>query len=399
MTANATDAPLAVVAGHICLDIIPDLGHVRLAGPEQFFQPGKLLNTGAAYLGTGGPVSNTGLALIRLGIRTALMGKLGDDPFGLTVRQLLRDRWGVGEGFIVQDGAVTSYSVVLIPGSFDRMFLHCPGANDTFCAADVNYDLVGRAKLFHFGYPPLMQRMYENDGEELVEIYRRVKALGVTTSLDMSLPDPDSPSGRVNWRAILERLLPFVDICMPSAEETLFMLDRDEFLRRRSAGGDLIESFTGEQLHEFGEALLSMGTAMAGIKCGHRGFYLRTASAERLGRCGAAALPANAWAGREMWHPTFRAERLVSTTGSGDATIAGFLSAILRGYGPPRAMQCAVATGACNVSAPDALGGLRDWDEMLGLVDAGWPTNALTLSGPGWRTAEDSPLWLGPAEK
>jgi len=53
-----------VVAGHICLDIIPPL--VGEGDFEATFRPGRLLETGPALMSTGGPVSNTGLALYNL---------------------------------------------------------------------------------------------------------------------------------------------------------------------------------------------------------------------------------------------------------------------------------------------------------------------------------------------
>jgi len=64
------------------------------------------------------------------------------------------------------------------------MILHHPGCNDTFVAADVDYDIVASSQLFHFGYPPLMKSIIERGAIELVEIFRRAKSLGVTTSLD-----------------------------------------------------------------------------------------------------------------------------------------------------------------------------------------------------------------------
>ena len=57
-----------VVAGHICLDIIPDLGTFTAQGFAQAFHPGRLIEVGNETICTGGPVSNTGLALLKLGI-------------------------------------------------------------------------------------------------------------------------------------------------------------------------------------------------------------------------------------------------------------------------------------------------------------------------------------------
>ena len=53
----------AVVAGHICLDIIPEIQALPAGGFNETFLPGHLLEVGPATLSTGGVVFNTGLAL------------------------------------------------------------------------------------------------------------------------------------------------------------------------------------------------------------------------------------------------------------------------------------------------------------------------------------------------
>lgn len=385
----------AVVAGHLCLDIIPDLSRSRVQN-GQFFAPGKLVEVGPATLSTGGPVSNTGLALIRLGVPTALMGKVGEDHFGLLVRNLLA-RHGTGEGPVVVPGDNTSYTIVVNPPGYDRMFLHNPAANNTFCAADIRYEVVARASLFHLGYPPLMERLFADDGRELAEIYRRVKQLGVTTSLDMSLPDPNSPSGRADWRAVLANALPYVDIFLPSAEEILYMLDRPCFERYLADGAaDMLHKFTGEDMTRLSDVLLGMGGKIVGIKCGERGFYLRTAATIALRDLGRAQ-PQDlaAWAGRELWEPSFHVADYVGATGAGDSAIAGFLAAYLRGHSPEECLRYACAVGGFNVTAPDALSGLRTWEETVAAVTAGWTKNPLHVASRGWRCAPDS-LWHGP---
>jgi sugar/nucleoside kinase (ribokinase family) len=233
------------------------------------------------------------------------------------------------------------------------MFLHCPGCNDTFGAEDVDYAMLAGARLFHFGYPPLMKRMIEADGAQLVEMLRRAKATGVTTSLDMCMPDPNSLSGRVNWPRILAAALPYVDIFLPSLDETLFMLYPD----RRPEIAGVNPPKNPALLTEIGSKLLEMGPSVVGLKMGSLGFYLRTGTAEQW-RGRGRACPANLqeWAGREIWSPCFRAA-VVGTTGSGDATIAGFLAGLLQDQSPAECATLACAVGACNVEAADALGG------------------------------------------
>jgi sugar/nucleoside kinase (ribokinase family) len=393
----ASDEILAVVAGHLCLDIIPDLSQVSVQA-AQFFAPGTLVEVGPAALSTGGSVSNTGLALIRLGIPTALMGKIGDDPFGMLVRLLL-ERWGAVEGLVVVPGEATSYTVVFSLQGLDRMFLHNPAANDTFGARDVRYDVVAQARLFHLGYPTLLRRFCVDGGRELAEVFRQAKELGVTTSLDVSLPDPGSPGGRADWRAILNRVMPYVDIFMPSAEEALYMLDRQRYASfREISPQDILPLFTGEDLGRLSDVLLGMGGKIIGIKCGQRGFYLRTGKVSRLREIGKARpgdLPG--WASREVWEPTFHVADYAGATGAGDSAIAGFLAAYLRGHAFEQCVRYACAVGAFNVTAPDALSGLRSWDETVAAVDAGWEKNPLEVAGDGWTRRQDG-LWLGPRD-
>jgi sugar/nucleoside kinase (ribokinase family) len=182
----------AMVAGHICLDIAPRLPASLKGGMGNIFVPGKLTNVDEAVLSTGGAVSNTGLAMAKLGTEVLLDGKVGNDAFGSIIKQLV----GVerSKSFKTVEHQSTSYSIVLALPGIDRIFLHHPGTNDTFGADDIDYNAVKNCALFHFGYPPLMKRMYANGGHELIEMFKAVKSLGVTTSLDMSLPDPDSDS-------------------------------------------------------------------------------------------------------------------------------------------------------------------------------------------------------------
>jgi len=62
-----------VVAGHICLDIIPDwrIGSIKT------IIPGHILEMSGLKLSAGGAVANTGITLKKLGISTTLLGKIG----------------------------------------------------------------------------------------------------------------------------------------------------------------------------------------------------------------------------------------------------------------------------------------------------------------------------------
>lgn len=376
----------AVVAGHICLDIIPAIDHgFRL-------EPGRLYEVGAPTIATGGAVSNTGVALHLLGIPAMLMGKVGEDSFGQSILSVLgRYDASLAEGMVVVPGVVSSYTVVVnIPGT-DRIFLHCPGANNTFASADVDPARLAGSALFHFGYPAFMAATYADGGRELIRMYRQVKAAGLTTSMDLGMPDPGGPGGRADWAAILREVLPSVDVFLPSADELLYALDRERF-----GEGDNLDA---AELSRLGQALLDMGTAIAGIKLGARGVYLRTGSAARLAAMGPGA-PADpsAWADRELWFPIFKEDRFVGATGAGDTTIAGFLAALLRGLDVVSAGRFANAVGACCVEAADALSGLRSWEGTMARLEAGWAAVPMSVGAAGWRPGPQG-LWYGPADR
>ena len=301
------NAITAAVAGHLCLDIFPDFAS---STPEQFqrsFVPGHLLPAGPLSFSTGGAVSNTGRALHILGIPVRLMGKVGDDFSGQIIRQLVAAQHpDLAAGLIVDPAANTSYTIVISPPGIDRILFHCPGANDTFGAADIRYDALADTALFHFGYPPLMRRMYAPDGSQLAEIFRRVRSLGVTTSLDTAFPDPASPAGQADWRAILGLTLPYVDIFAPSIEEILLMLRRSEYeaLLQNAAGGDILPLITPALLSDLGRELLAMGAKIVGLKLGYRGLYLRTAHAAALADMGRAGFThPDAWANQDSGRP------------------------------------------------------------------------------------------------
>lgn len=346
----------AVVAGHICLDMTPLFPADSRGRPEELLQPGKLLRMDGVDVHTGGSVANTGLAMAFFGAQVRLMGKIGEDAFGKMVLDILQHHGCTGEGMIVVPDAVTSYSVVLaLPGQ-DRMFLHAPGANDTFACSDVNFDVVKDAALFHFGYPPLMRRMYENDGEELVALLRRVKELGVATSLDMAAVDPASEAGKVNWRAILQKLMPYVDFFLPSAEELCFMLDRPRWESWMARGAsDVTDTLDmAQDVKPLAQEVLDMGCGVAVIKCGAKGLYYQTSAQVSALCCGD-------WAQREGFQMAFAPERICSATGAGDTCIAAFLTAMLDGRGLEDCLALAAAAGSACVEAYDALSGLRSF--------------------------------------
>lgn len=364
-----------IVCGHLCLDLIPGMKH--LPG-WALTAAGRLFESGPIGISTGGAVSNTGLALHRLGVDVRLMSIVGDDLLGQVIIHYLQARDPLLTEYIQpMPGQPSSATIVLQPENADRTFLHCAGTNAVFSAANVHFELAGRARIFHLGYPPLLPRLIEQDGEALQAIFANVRAAGAVTSLDMVMPDPQALSGQVNWPLILDRTLPYVDIFIPSIDEILFMLRRADW---EAWKGDTLAHLNRSYLAELADELLGRGVAISGFKLGEMGMYVKTANGERLDRIKRVQLDSDAWGNIEQWQPAYQV-RVAGTTGAGDSAYAGFLAALLRGCGPEAAVSWACAVGACNVEAVDSTSGIRTWDETAQRLAGGWPYRPERLSG------------------
>lgn len=357
-----------VAAGHICLDIIPPF---KTSGTHDFnklFQPGKLVHVDKVVISTGGSVSNTGIALSKMGCRVAFMTKVGDDAFG----QIIIDKmtaWGNIAGIARDPEHGSSYSIVLAPPGIDRMFLHHPGCNDHFTGAMLHWEMIRASRLFHLGYPSLMRSLFTDDGAELAHILNRVKQLSVATSLDMALPDPNSEAGHMNWQGWLHNVMPHVDFFMPSIEEMLLLWDREQWDELRRHGNGIVDSAPIALYREIADSLLELGCGAVILKAGARGIYAKTANQVRLRRI--PILPAHAhqnWAGRELWSAAFVNENIQSAAGSGDCAAAGFLTALLHEKSLEETLQFANCLGWQNLRALDTVSGVGTFAETQTLL-------------------------------
>lgn len=371
-----------VVAGHVCLDITPVFPDVKIDKVNELLIPGRLIQMGKADIHIGGSVANTGLGLKVLGADVSLMGKVGDDDFGTVVLSQI-EHYASKEGMIVSKGENTSYSIVIAPQGIDRIFLHHSGANNTFCSEDLNYDIIKEAKMFHFGYPPLMRTLYQNDGEELVKIFKKVKEFGVATSLDMAAVDANSESGQVDWANIIQRVLPYVDFFVPSVEELAFMIDRPRYQEwvQRADGRDLTAFLSIEEdVAPLANKLLEWGAKVVIIKCGAPGIFFATAEEKVLTQISSKLeMDYVNWGNRKHFELSYKPDRMLSGTGAGDTSIAAFLYAVFLGYPWEECLQYATATGASCVTEYDAISGLKSFAEIKEKIQNGWEKQNLFL--------------------
>ena len=167
----------------------------------------------------------------------------------------------------------------------------------------------------------------------------------------------------------------------------------DAFVREHQGEKDPLDTLDTDILPMLGQRLMDLGCKIAVIKCGVRGYYIRTAeNLEGFGR----VKPANIrdWCGREIMCESYHIENIVSATGSGDSSIAGFLSAFMNGESITECMDIACTTGAENLTAQDALSGIRGMEETLAFRKT-LHKNVFPYEGSYWRKDGESGFWYG----
>lgn len=387
-----------VVAGHICVDIIVELDS-NATSVDALFVPGKLLEVGPSVVSGGGAVFNTGVALHRLGAGVRLIGNAGKDLYGQSIVQLLQqENEHLPGNLVIKPEYSSSYTLVISSPQIDRVFLHHPGANDLFKSDDVADEVLSGAGIFHFGYPPLMKQMYNDDGENLAMLFRRVRDHGLIVSLDMAKPDPESAAGQVDWRKWMINVLPGVDLFMPSIDEILYMLNRPQYDRivRKAGVENLVSEIDGELLGELSGELLSMGAAIVVIKLGEEGLYMRTTDdTNRLMKIDSANHSFTGWGNLEILKPCFQT-LVAGTTGSGDCAIAGFLIAFSRQATPVDSITNAAAVGAISVEQVASISAVPGQESVSKRIEDNWQLKKTNINLPGWVWDEKYAVWRGP---
>jgi sugar/nucleoside kinase (ribokinase family) len=238
-----------------------------------------------------------------------------------------------------------------------------------------------------------------DQGRELEKLFHFVRKQGIITSLDLAKPDPQSEGGRVDWRRILERALPFVDIFQPSADELLYMLDRNMFDSLKQKHGESFVGFISTTLlDKLADTLLKMGSNIVAIKLGDQGLYLRTRkNIQHLSNRSYPSAHFKAWSDRQLLVPCFQTN-VVGTTGAGDCTVAGFVTGVISGLDRIDALKLAVGVGACSTEKLDATSGVPSLDIVINRISSGWKCRETQIENIGWKWLKDHSIWQGPQD-
>jgi sugar/nucleoside kinase (ribokinase family) len=281
-----------VVADHLCAPI------ARLP------RAGELVMTDKMVLTIGGCAANAAVDLVKMGVRSAVVGRVGDDVFGRIVMEMLKDN-GVDASLLgISAGRDTSQTLIVNVQNEDRRFIHTFGANSDFRAGDIPVPLPASCRVLYLGGYLLMPTLRQ---EELMPVFQSARAQGVTTVLDVAIPHaaPD-------YLQRLDRLLPLVDVFLPNHHEAEVITGEKDPCRQ------------AEIFHKLGA-----GTVV--ITLGGEGAVLLCDEC-RL-RAGVFRVP------------------FVDASGGGDAFDAGFMHGLLHSQSPRECLRIASALGASCVRA------------------------------------------------
>lgn len=282
---------------------------------------GRLALVEDMSLHIGGCASNTSIVLAKLGIETAVLGKVGSDGLGDFVTSELGRSSVHCQGLVHDPHHHTSASMVIVDHQGERSFLHYLGANAHYTAEDINWEIVKSTRILHIGGALVLPGI---DGEPMAEMMTEARRQGLIVTLDTVWDD----TGR--WMKTLAPCLPHADLFCPSLSEA-----------QKLAGC--------EKPADVARVLRGAGAKAVALKLGEEGCYLQTDKDEFL-------------------VPTFKVNA-VDGTGTGDAWVAGLLTGMLKGWDLHRAAQFANATGALCVTATGATAGIRSFEETIRFME------------------------------
>jgi ribokinase len=291
--ANSTGRPLIVVVGSINMDLVARM--VRLP------RPGETVTGESFQTISGGKGANQAVAAARLGARVAMIGRVGDDSFGVTLRQnLVADDIDTSRVFDTP-GCSSGVALIGVEASGANAITVVSAANGRLTVADV--ETCGAT----IAAANALIVQLETPLETVAAAIRIAKSHSVLTVLDPA-PAPDVP---------LPNDLMSVDIISPNQSEA------------RTLTGILVEDWQSAQAAA--RELQRRGAKDVVLKMGDLGAFVL--SREGVGEQVAA----------------FKAD-VVDTTAAGDAFTAAMAVARCRGQSLVQSARygCQAGTFACT---------------------------------------------------
>ena len=303
-----------VVVGEINVDIILK-GDVVPA----FDQVEQIVEGAEIAIGSSAVIFACGA--VRLGLKTAFIGKVGNDLFGNFMVESMENRGIDISGIIVDPQIKTGFSVILTNKN-DRAILTFPGSIPELKICDINYSLISQSRHLHLSSYYLLDKLRP----DIPALFNKVKDMDLTISLDTNY----DPTGK--WNGRLGDILQNVDVFLPNETEA------------KAISG---EGTVDKALYKLAE----IGPTVA-IKCG---------------KSGAIAIWKNMPQIKQKAPPV----NIEDTVGAGDSFDAGFIYGFLSGWLPEKTLQLAVSCGSLSTTKSGGTAGQTSLLEALEYMERG----------------------------
>jgi sugar/nucleoside kinase (ribokinase family) len=276
---------------------------------------GELLPVDDFLLQLGGCAANTGVDLVKLGVRTAVVGKVGDDIFAEFALRYLEDRGLDVSGVRVSSAASTSKTVILPVTGQDRRYIHTIGANADFGIDDVDLEQVDGARVLYVGGYLLLPGLEQ---AALAQLFQFARQRGIKTVLDVAGVRPEEGIEP------LRQVLPYTDVFLPNDDEGRLITGEVDPVRQARI---FVERGAGT-------AVVTLGGAGAVACTSEQGL-------------------------RVSAYPV----AVIDPSGGGDAFDAGWIVGLLEGWSLRRTIEFASAIGASACTRSGCTAGVFTRDE------------------------------------
>jgi 5-dehydro-2-deoxygluconokinase len=302
--------------------------------PEQLDTPLADVRTFAKSLG--GSATNVAVAAARLGNRTAVITKVGDDPFGPYIRRALRE-FGVDDRWVGTDPALRTpivFCEIHPPDDFPLLFYRQPTAPDMMVSAgELDLDAIRAARVFWTTGTGLSAE--PSRGATLAALAARADAAG-RAGADSAITIHDLDHRPMFWRDEREA----GELARAAVRHaTVAVGNRDE----------VAVAVGTRDPHEASAALLDLGVTVAIVKQGPAGVLARTAD-------------------RVLEVPPVTTLGVVNGLGAGDAFGGALVHGLLHGWEPERTIRLANAAGAyvaSKLACADDMPRLGDLEPLI----------------------------------
>jgi fructokinase len=266
-----------ICLGELLIDFVPTVTPISLVDAPAFKKA------------PGGAPANVAVGLARLGVSSAFMGKVGDDPFGRFLADTLAAA-GVDVGtlyFTAQARTALAFVSLRADGDREFMFYRHPSADMLLTPEEIDTSALRAARALHYGSISLISEPSRSATLRAIEVAKEAGCL-ISCDPNLRLPLwPDAASAREGMLLGLSK----AQVVKISDSELRFLTGSDDPSAARAK-------------------LWSDGTLLMLITGGPEGCLYLTAASEG--------------------HVAGFSVDAVDTTGAGDGFVAGILQGVVR---------------------------------------------------------------------